>query len=146
MARVMVVDDEASVRSALRRIVERTPDRDLVKLGLAEGLPEVYADPDLMGQVFANLIRNAVEAGADRIEIRTERNGEKVEARVRNSGPAIPPEILGRLFQPFVTTKAKGAGLGLALCKKIVTAHGGEIKVSNVDRGAEFEVRLPCRS
>jgi signal transduction histidine kinase len=66
--------------------------------------------------------------------------------RVEDSGPGITPEILERIFDPFVTTKARGTGLGLVVAQSIVQEHGGELRARNADhgRGATFEVRLPA--
>ena len=128
----------------LRKIGELSPLP--AHLELSDGLPPVHADPDLLGQVFANLIRNAVEADAKSVEIATAQDGKQVSVRVFNEGSPIPPDVLGRLFEPFFTTKDTGSGIGLALSKKILTAHGGDIAARNVEHGVEFEVRLPWTS
>jgi signal transduction histidine kinase len=128
------------------RIVARSPHAARIRTSLAPDLPPVRVDPDMTGQVIDNLVRNAVEAGAAEVELATARNGNRARVVVRNRGPRIPPEVLGRLFHPFVTTKAAGTGLGLALCRKIVVAHGGEIGARNLPDGVEFEVRLPWTS
>ncbi|MCZ6787950.1 MAG: ATP-binding protein, partial [Planctomycetota bacterium] len=147
LARPIKVKPEPSDFNALlERIAARVPPPMRVRLELAEKLREVSIDPDLIGQVFDNLIRNAAEAGANEVTVVTRQGEGVVVAVVRNPGPPIPPEVIGRLFQPFVTTKATGAGVGLAFCKKILTAHGGDISAANFDGGVEFEMRLPCMS
>jgi two-component system sensor kinase FixL len=67
-----------------------------------------------------------------------------VEFVVSDTGPGLPPEIVSRLFQPFVTTKEKGMGIGLSICQTIVEAHRGRIwAAENEGRGATFHVTLP---
>jgi signal transduction histidine kinase len=144
-ARPVVPDMEAcDLNRLLQKIGKRSPLP--ARLDLAERLPSVHADPDMLGQIFDNLIRNADEAGAKSVEIATAQNGKQVSVRIFNEGPPIAPDILGRLFEPFFTTKETGSGIGLALSKKILTAHGGDITARNVERGVEFEVRLPWTS
>jgi signal transduction histidine kinase len=99
----------------------------------------VSIDPEMMQRVFLNILRNAVEAGARRIEIEGDAGG----VRFTDDGPGIPPDILEKLFTPFVTGKAKGTGLGLAIAQKIVEAHGGSIEARNSpEGGATFVVKL----
>ncbi len=116
-------------------------------------VPRVMADPSRLGQVFLNLLVNAVqsmsEGDASRNEIRVTtdlgRDGRVVVA-ISDTGSGIPPEILGRIFDPFFTTKPAGVGtgLGLSICKGIVTALGGEITVtSKVGEGTTFHIILP---
>lgn len=122
----------------------------------------VECDPDRMVQVLVNLIRNACDALAarpahaevrPRVEVRAlraRREGrEWVSLTVSDNGPGIDPEVLSRIFEPFVTTRldARGTGLGLAVADGIVREHGGVILARNrpasVGGGAEFEVMLP---
>jgi signal transduction histidine kinase len=69
--------------------------------------------------------------------------GPVVELCIEDDGPGIEPELLGRLFDPYVTTKVKGTGLGLAIVKKIIEEHGGIIRAENRNRGASIKARLP---
>jgi two-component system sensor histidine kinase AtoS len=72
------------------------------------------------------------------------RNKKRVEIRVRDEGPGIPPKAMARVFEPFYTTKEKGMGIGLFLAKKIVEAHGGTIEArSREGEGTEFRIELP---
>lgn len=115
-------------------------------------LPQVQADPGRMRQLLHNLIKNAIEAapaGQDCVIsihatlLETE-GGRTVEMRVQDNGPGLPVEMLGRFFEPYVTTKHKGNGLGLAIVKKIVEEHGGSVSAENApEGGAAIVIRLP---
>ena len=122
---------------------------DLVVEGPAESL-WVLAQEIQIEQVLLNLTRNAVEAMADRpgprrLTIRTRPlNGSRVELAVADTGPGLPTEIRERIFQPFVTTKSQGLGLGLSISAGIVEAHGSELMVdSEPGAGACFRFTLP---
>jgi two-component system sensor kinase FixL len=114
----------------------------------APGLADVMIDRIQIQQVVLNLVRNAVEAmaGCARRELRiaTALVDGMVEITVADTGPGLPPEILDRLFQPFVTTKENGMGIGLSLCRTIADAHGGELTAATGEQGgAVFRIRLP---
>ncbi len=126
----------------------------VVKLELEEGL-EVEADAVRVRQLLHNLIRNAQEAlegqadGVIEIGARSVPGGERpiVEITVADNGPGIEPDVLTRLFEPYVTSKKKGTGLGLAIVKKLVEEHGGTVAAENLpERGARLAVRLPVRA
>ena len=113
--------------------------------------PVVFADRIQLQQVILNLMMNGVEAmsensdGPRRLLIRTgtDASGQIVIA-VRDSGPGLRPENLDRLFMPFYTTKPQGMGMGLAICRSIIEAHGGRLwATANDDRGATFQFTLP---
>ncbi|MGH7899176.1 MAG: sensor histidine kinase, partial [Candidatus Binatia bacterium] len=114
------------------------------------GGPTVSVDGDKLRQVFANVIDNAIDALAPvaegrKIELFIE-NGRpnQTTVRIRDNGSGIPPEKLGKIFNPFFTTKEKGTGLGMAISKKLVEAHEGTIEVeSEPGRGTEFTIVLP---
>lgn len=100
-----------------------------------------------MERVFQNLITNAVEAMPEggRVEIRAERNGTGVIVKIDDTGPGIPVSVRARLFEPFVTARKSGLGLGLALSRQTVLDHGGDLWVEDADDvGAHFRLRLPC--
>ncbi|BBD96972.1 PAS domain S-box protein [Sphingobium amiense] len=99
-------------------------------------------------QVLVNLILNALHAARGRpgarVVLGTSESEDVVVLTVEDNGTGIPPEIVGRLFDSFFTTKADGMGIGLAICRTIVEAHGGEISAANIPSGgARFTVRLP---
>ena len=113
------------------------------------GGPTVQADADKLKQVFANVLDNAIDALAPvtegrRIDLFLENGGGHATVRMRDNGCGIPPDKIGRIFNPFFTTKEKGTGLGMAISKKIVEAHQGTIDVSSQPgQGTEFRVTLP---
>jgi two-component system sensor histidine kinase HydH len=106
----------------------------------------VDVDPDQLQQVLINLFINAAQAmpggGCVTIEGETAPSGE-TRLRVRDDGPGIPAEARYRIFEALFTTKAKGSGLGLALCRRILEAHGGTIELEQTSRGASFVLALP---
>jgi PAS domain S-box-containing protein len=109
----------------------------------------VSGDRDQLHLVFLNLITNAAQAmdGAGPVRVRAERAGPRCRIAVRDRGHGIAPAVRPRLFQPFFTTKARGTGLGLALAKRIVDAHGGSIRAdSPPDGGTEIVVELPVHA
>nr|WP_084030662.1 ATP-binding protein [Bradyrhizobium paxllaeri] len=117
---------------------------------LAPGLPMVEGDRTQLQQVILNLILNAIEAmdgsdeGARELRINTETEATGVLVTISDSGPGLDPADAERVFQAFYTTKAKGMGMGLAICKSMVEAHGGRMWVSaNEPRGAVFQFSLP---
>ena len=122
-----------------------------VEKDLDPQLPMTLIDFHQMQQVLLNLLNNAEQAMQEagrggRIRVATRRQGERIEARITDSGPGIPDEILYRIFEPFFTTKkeGRGTGLGLSLCYGIVQEHGGSIRVeSGGERGATFVIDLP---
>lgn len=122
-----------------------------VKLGfeLAHGLPEVMIDKVPVQQVVVNLVRNAAEAMRDaprrELTIRDWLTAEgRVAVEIRDTGPGLAPEVSAQLFQPFVTTKASGMGMGLSICRSIVNSHGGSIRAEPVaEGGTRFVFDLP---
>jgi len=115
---------------------------------LAEDLPAVLGDATQLRQIIHNLLRNAEDAleGLDqgRILIQTEQIGRVARLTIADNGPGFPVELLPRIFEPYVTTKARGTGLGLPIVKKIVEEHLGTIEISNApEGGARIDIRLP---
>jgi two-component system sensor kinase FixL len=122
-------------------------------LELDHSLPPVLVDHVQIQQVVLNLVRNAVEA-MEEVERRELTIGTRAipeqgmaEVIVADSGPGIAPELADRLFQPFVTTKATGMGLGLSICREIVEAHHGRLSAAQKSSGGTvFRVTLPIAS
>jgi signal transduction histidine kinase len=128
----------------------------------SEALP-VLGDPTQLSQAFYNLVLNALQAVAGlrqstqgrrmgRIEVRSGRAGGEGEkagifVEVADDGPGVPATVLDRLFEPFLTTKKGGVGLGLSIVKRIAQAHGGELEVESprqdLGYGARFRLLLP---
>lgn len=102
-------------------------------------------DPEQMHQVVVNLLLNALDAlprgGSVRVEVTAASTA--VAVSVRDTGPGIAPRIRPRLFEPFVSSKDNGLGLGLSICKRLVEAHGGSISGENGEGGAVFTFTLP---
>lgn len=120
-----------------------------VSVDVPEGI-EFEADADQVERVLSNLVQNAMEAAGATAGARVRISGraarEGVEVVVEDSGPGIPDGLADRLFEPFVTGRIHGVGLGLAIASRIVEAHGGTLRAgSSADLGgARFEVRLPA--
>lgn len=123
------------------------------RIHLDEQLPWIVIDPHQIKQVLINIIKNAMEAmpGGGVLTILTRRaksraGQDMVEILVKDTGCGIDPFDLKKIFQPFYSTKEKGAGMGLAICERIVQNHGGEIKVeSRAGNGALFLLALPMK-
>jgi PAS domain S-box-containing protein len=123
-----------------------------IQLGLWEGLSPVQGDRVQLQQVVSNLILNAVEAmslvddAPRELSISTEPRGlDEVLVAVRDTGPGIDPDRLERVFDSFYTTKSRGMGLGLSICRSIVDAHGGRLWAgANEPGGAVFQFTLPA--
>jgi two-component system sensor kinase FixL len=141
------------VVDVLRMMRSDLLNRDVtVRTELAADLPRVDGDPVQLQQVLLNLVMNGCDAmeaapGERRLTLRTVADGGEVEVLVADRGRGIPPADLQRIFDPFVSTKTDGMGLGLAVCRTIVAAHAGRLwAANNADRGASFYFTLPARS
>lgn len=118
------------------------------RVSLANGLPPVLVDKVQIGQVVLNIVRNALEAMEGSPErtltIATACCADGVTVSIADTGPGLAPEIAARLFQPFISTKEKGMGLGLAICHDIIDSHDGRLSAApNQPRGTVFLIRLP---
>ena len=110
----------------------------------------VNADSGAMRQVIHNLFKNAVEAAvadtAPTVSVTTELNNEHILFYVSNNGKTFSQEMLLHAFDPYVTDKPSGTGLGLSVVKKIIEEHGGRIQISNQDTGlASIKITLPSQ-
>ncbi|HUS33700.1 MAG TPA: ATP-binding protein [Kofleriaceae bacterium] len=110
----------------------------------------VHADPAKLRQVVWNLVRNAADAassGGKHVRVTASKVADGARITVEDDGTGIPESLVGRIFDPFVTTKQKGTGLGLATCHAIVTEHGGRIDVeTEVGKGTKMIVTIPATS
>jgi PAS domain S-box-containing protein len=131
----------------------RTPSSDgtsvRLELKLDDSMPSIYADRVQIEQVLLNLVRNAVEAMQDPsvaariLTLQTTHDELHVHVAVGDTGPGINPDHLGRLFEPYFTTKASGIGLGLSISRSIVEDHNGRFDVQSSERGTTFRFTLP---
>ncbi len=147
-----VIDANAVVRRTLQ-VLRPEGESTHVELELAENVPAVRADAEQLRQVLMNLVLNAQDCGASKIEVSTalrDRLGlseaKWVAIAVKDNGPGIAPEVRSNLFVPFFTTKDRGTGLGLAISQRMVEEMGGRIEVSSQPgQGATFTVVLPAQ-
>ncbi len=111
-------------------------------------LPDIVGDPSQLRQAFVNLLQNAQEAAGDggTVSVDVEVDPTHIALGISDTGPGVDPAILGRLFEPLVTTRQKRLGLGLALVKRIVERHGGRVLYEPRGPGARFVVRLARKS
>ena len=132
--------------TVLHEVADAITRPESVTLELPAGtVPDVFGDPTQLRQVFMNLIENAVHAAspAGRVVVDVARESGVVVISVEDTGPGIDPSIASRLFEPLVTTRPKGIGLGLALVKRIVERHGGTVETARGTLGgARFVARL----
>jgi PAS domain S-box-containing protein len=144
--------EPVDLRALVAEGVNIPSDRGDVRLEVAwapDAVTMAQWDPTLMRQVLKNLVQNAVDAMPDggllRTSIAPARDvPDAVELVVADSGNGIPVEHVDRIFEPFFTLKSRGHGLGLALVRKIVTAHGGQISVASVEgQGTTFTLTMP---
>lgn len=145
------LDLNAEIRDAIP-LAWRELERSLVTLvvDLAHGPLPVRGDRIPLQQVVLNLMANAadamatVEPGQRRLTVRSRQVCGRARVSVRDTGPGVDPDRLPRLFEPFFSTKDKGMGLGLSICKSIVEAHGGRIRARNMaGSGAVFSWWIP---
>lgn len=124
------------------------PPAVIVHRSLPEDLPPVLVDPVQIGQVLVNLLTNAVQAMGDSggmLTVSAHVHDGSLRLEVRDTGPGIAPENLGKVFEPLFTTKARGIGLGLAVSKLLAANNGGELSVSSEPgHGAAFTLTLPA--
>jgi len=137
------------VRSVLRVFQAQLQAKNeiLVRTELADALPEISADSDLLHRALQNLVLNAIDAmpQGGELTIRTASRGDRVELSVSDTGSGLTHEECGRLFTPYYTTKQHGTGLGLAIVQSVVSDHGGKISVeSTKEQGTTFRMELPC--
>jgi PAS domain S-box-containing protein len=137
------------INDILQKVLSRTtvPENIEVLSELDDALRTILVDPDQVGQIFGNIILNAIQAMPEggRLVIKSEITYPNwIAVSFSDTGLGIPGDTLERLFEPLFTTKAKGIGLGLAIVKTLVKGHGGTIEVqSEIGKGSTFTVKLP---
>ncbi|MCQ5373621.1 MAG: HAMP domain-containing histidine kinase, partial [Candidatus Methanomethylicia archaeon] len=132
-------------RSILEELVEQVPSNIKVVIDLDQKMT-AFLDEYIFRRVCSNLVLNAIQAmpNGGTLTISAYREGDYFVMKISDTGAGIPKEVLDKLFTPFFTTKAKGMGLGLAVSKKLVEAHGGSINVeSEVGKGTTFTIKIP---
>lgn len=122
-----------------------------ITLQLAGDIPQVRGDPARLRQIIHNLLQNAQDALVNtedaRITVQTRAANNGIELNVTDNGKGFPEQVKAHAFEPYVTTKQKGTGLGLPIVKKIVDEHGGTIKIQNIQpHGAQISITLPALS
>jgi nitrogen fixation/metabolism regulation signal transduction histidine kinase len=120
-----------------------------LQVELAPDLPRMVGDPAQLRQVIHNLLQNAEDALADAenpcIVVRTQAQAGGLWVTISDNGSGFPHELMQRIFEPYVTTKPKGTGLGLVIVKKIIEEHGGSVEIANVaPHGARVTLNFPA--
>jgi signal transduction histidine kinase len=130
--------------SLVQRVLEELDLGPTVEVNIPPGLT-LDVDADDFGHVLTNLVSNASDAmnGGGRIEVSAVKRGGGTDVFVQDEGPGIPSELRHRVFDALFTTKARGTGLGLALCRRILYAHGGELELEPATKGARFRLWFP---
>lgn len=140
---------QAVIEEGLRFMRQEIEDRGiLVQAQWPDDLPRVPADADQLKQALYNLFKNAIQAMPDGgvLSIVCDERGGSLEVRVGDTGQGIGAERIGRIMDPYYSTKKEGSGLGLMIVDRIVRGHGGELLIETEDgRGSIFTVRLPLR-
>lgn len=156
--RIKAVERErVDVSTLLRQTLQRHPVSAPLEVALEipPDLPPVLADPQHIVQVLGNLVANACQAMEDsqstseaplvmKFILSASLHGDMIEIAVQDTGAGIPPENMGKLFEPLFTTRTKGIGLGLAVSQRLAEANGGHIEArSQLGQGSTFTVILP---
>jgi signal transduction histidine kinase len=119
---------------------------ETISLKLPEKEAKINVDPEKMKRVFVNIIKNAVDAmpGGGTLTIQSRESNDNMEIAFNDTGTGMPKEVMEKLGKPLQTTKAKGMGMGLAICYRIVQAHKGSVTAESIpDQGTTIKVTLP---
>jgi signal transduction histidine kinase len=140
-----VLDAQRGLLESRAIVVRRTR---AVPTGGAQPAPSCQLDPEQLAQVFTNILINAVDAAPEASDLTLGStllpNG-GWRCRLHNGGPAVPPDVLPRVFEIFYSTKPGGTGIGLALCQRIIDEHGGSITLESApELGTTVTVMLPA--
>jgi PAS domain S-box-containing protein len=134
------------IQAALRQV--KIPENITIR-NLTQNTPRLLIDAAKMQRVFVNLVSNAIDAmpKGGNLSITSTESNEILEFRFADTGKGIPDDAMANLWKPFKTTKSTGMGLGLAISKRIVEAHGGSIQAESIlGEGSTFTVKLPIRN
>jgi PAS domain S-box-containing protein len=139
-----------NINAIVKEILSQVETQENMELITKFGhLPEIKADKDMIKRVFLNLAMNGIQAMKEkggRLKISTKKTKESVEITFEDTGVGMSKENKEKIFTPFFTTRAKGMGVGLAICKKFVESHGGSIEVESKEgKGSTFTVILPVQ-
>jgi signal transduction histidine kinase len=148
------VDPGSVIRTAVRALQDKAATKAIrLEVAIDESVAPLMADPRRLNQIIAHLVANGIKftPAGGHVEVRLERAGARARIRVIDSGEGIRPELLSKLFEPFIqvdrstTRPHTGLGLGLALVKDLVELHGGNVRAesSGLHQGATFTVELP---
>ena len=141
-----ITKKQCSVISMLEESIKRIKIPENIKIIFPENDTEILCDEEKMIIVFVNMMLNAIQSleSGGTITISAVSNKKEVVIEIEDNGIGIEPKILKRVFEPLVTTKQSGTGLGLSSCKSIIDSHGGFIEASNkFEKGAIFCIHLP---
>jgi signal transduction histidine kinase len=138
------------IKDALR-LAETTQRRNgiMTSSDLDDNLPLCMGEQQLIEEVILNLINNSADAMTGQIDLKkihisTQSDKNRLIVTIEDSGPGIPKDARERIFEPFFTTKKQSTGIGLSICHRIITDHGGTLEVaSNEGQGAKFLLKLP---
>ena len=144
-------DERVGLDLIVQHLVVEVQGGSQLVVNVSRSLPDVIAEETLIGQVIANLVQNAVTAMKDiprsnrQVQISADEIGDnQIQVTVSDAGEGLSTETIDHLFESFYTTRSDGLGLGLAICRSIIEAHGGHIRAENVpDGGAVFSFTLP---
>jgi len=151
--RFVLTDINEPIREAIELASVSLRKREIkIETSLTKDLPRCNLDSTLFEEVILNLITNASEAmknidAEKRIDVTSSQEDNYILVKVSDSGPGVPPRLRNKIFEPFYTTKNDSTGIGLSLCHRIVTDHGGMLDV-NTSRwlGAEFTIKIPSKT
>tara|TARA_B110000196_G_scaffold236768_1_gene205208 strand:- start:32 stop:514 length:483 start_codon:yes stop_codon:yes gene_type:complete len=128
--------DTIRIDSLIEEVIDLYEIDKIINIKKDKDIPIIYADQNKLRQVIINLLENSQDALKEiknpKIKIFIKKKVNKVEIVVEDNGSGIPDEIIGRIFEPYVTSKKTGTGLGLAVVHKIIDEHEGKIKIDRI--------------
>jgi signal transduction histidine kinase len=127
-------------------LLEAEAEAEGVALAPPAGAARAYIDAEALRRTLINLVRNAIQAtpAGGRVEIALDGHREEATIRITDQGPGIDPALAGQVFDPFVTGRPSGTGLGLALVRRVIEEHDGSVSLESLPQGgAEALIRLP---